>query len=370
MKKKIFMLLALVMAAMTASADDAPTFNLTVGANAHGSFEFLVNDNEATPEQGVIKVAEGDVVKLTIKPDEGYVINKVTGEWSAVMAAARALVPAEDPTVDALKDFDLEDITNDDKATIRTYQFTMLRADVEVSATYKKIAVVTTHPTPAGDPIIYNKQMQDLVIAGESESEGNGTQMMYKLGEDGEYSTEIPQAKRMGDYTIYYYAKAIDTDNYVDSEVYELKSSIGGPARDLWDLIIEAQTYLAYMQTLTPQTSKLRAAEKTLTTAINAAIVVCELDNPTKSRVSAAYKTLTTALNAAKKQGGKMPDNFQPVPAYDFFDTVGIDAPETDVEPAETSVSTVWFDLNGRRLECQPARKGIYIHNGRKVVVR
>ena len=88
---------------------------------------------------------------------------------------------------------------------------------------------------------------------------------------DGEYSEEIPQAKRMGDYTIYYYVKATDTDNYVDSEVYELKSSIGGPARDLWDLIIEAQTYLAYMQTLTPQTSKLRAAEKTLTTALNAA---------------------------------------------------------------------------------------------------
>ena len=367
MKKKIFMLLALVMAAMTASADDAPTFNLTVGANAHGSFEFLVNDNEATPEQGVIKVAEGDVVKLTITPEEGYVINKVTGEWSAVMAAARALVPAEDPTVDALKDFDLKDITNDDKATIRTYQFTMLRADVEVSATYKKIAVVTTHPQPAGDPIIYNKQMQDLIT---NDGQAEGGTLMYKIGEDGEYSEEIPQAKRMGDYTIYYYVKATDTDNYVDSEVYELKSSIGGPARDLWDLIIEAQTYLAYMQTLTPQTSKLRAAEKTLTTAINAAIVVCELDNPTKSRVSAAYKTLTTALNAAKKQGGKMPDNFQPVPAYDLFDTVGIDAPETDVEPAETAVSTVWFDLNGRRLECQPARKGIYIHNGRKVVVR
>lgn len=365
MKKKIFMLLALVMAAMTASADDAPTFNLTVGANAHGSFEFLVNDNEATPEQGVIKVAEGDVVKLTIKPDEGYVINKVTGEWSAVMAAARALVPAEDPTVDALKDFDLEDITNDDKATIRTYQFTMLRADVEVSATYKKIAVVTTHPTAINPD--YKKEMQDLIT---NDGQAEGGTLMYKIGEDGEYSEEIPQAKRMGDYTIYYYAKATDTDNYVDSEVYELKSSIGGPARDLWDLIIEAQTYLAYMQTLTPQTSKLRAAEKTLTTAINAAIVVCELDNPTKSRVSAAYKTLTTALNAAKKQGGKMPDNFQPVPAYDFFDTVGIDAPETDVEPAETAVSTVWFDLNGRRLECQPARKGIYIHNGRKVVVR
>ena len=32
--------------------------------------------------------------------------------------------------------------------------------------------------------------------------------------------------------------------------------------------------------------------------------------------------------------------------------------------------SATWFDLNGRRLASKPTQKGIYIHNGRKEVVR
>ena len=30
----------------------------------------------------------------------------------------------------------------------------------------------------------------------------------------------------------------------------------------------------------------------------------------------------------------------------------------------------VWYDLNGRRLQSKPARKGVYIHNGKKVVIK
>ena len=29
-----------------------------------------------------------------------------------------------------------------------------------------------------------------------------------------------------------------------------------------------------------------------------------------------------------------------------------------------------WYDLSGRRLEGKPAKKGVYIHNGKKEVVR
>jgi hypothetical protein len=28
-----------------------------------------------------------------------------------------------------------------------------------------------------------------------------------------------------------------------------------------------------------------------------------------------------------------------------------------------------WYDLNGRKLNGKPTKKGLYIHNGRKVVV-
>ena len=29
-----------------------------------------------------------------------------------------------------------------------------------------------------------------------------------------------------------------------------------------------------------------------------------------------------------------------------------------------------WYDMNGRRLQGKPARKGIYILNGKKVVIK
>ena len=45
-------------------------------------------------------------------------------------------------------------------------------------------------------------------------------------------------------------------------------------------------------------------------------------------------------------------------------DTTGIDAIEN-----VTIDNEGWYDLNGRKLQSAPNRKGIYIHNGRKVVV-
>ena len=38
-------------------------------------------------------------------------------------------------------------------------------------------------------------------------------------------------------------------------------------------------------------------------------------------------------------------------------------------ESGSEGVAGAWFDLNGRRLSGKPTARGIYIHNGRKVVV-
>ena len=45
--------------------------------------------------------------------------------------------------------------------------------------------------------------------------------------------------------------------------------------------------------------------------------------------------------------------------------TTGIDAIEN-----VTIDNEGWYDLQGRKLQAKPNRKGIYIHNGKKVVVR
>ena len=46
--------------------------------------------------------------------------------------------------------------------------------------------------------------------------------------------------------------------------------------------------------------------------------------------------------------------------------TTGIDASLVNSE----EVNSVWYDLNGRRLQGKPSQKGIYIKNGRKVVIK
>ena len=46
--------------------------------------------------------------------------------------------------------------------------------------------------------------------------------------------------------------------------------------------------------------------------------------------------------------------------------TTGIDASLVNSE----EVNSVWYDLNGRKLQGKPSQKGIYIKNGRKVVIK
>ena len=46
--------------------------------------------------------------------------------------------------------------------------------------------------------------------------------------------------------------------------------------------------------------------------------------------------------------------------------TTGVDASLVNSE----EVNSVWYDLNGRRLQGKPSQKGIYIKNGRKVVIK
>ena len=45
--------------------------------------------------------------------------------------------------------------------------------------------------------------------------------------------------------------------------------------------------------------------------------------------------------------------------------TTSIDASLVNSE----EVNSVWYDLNGRKLNGKPSQKGIYIKNGKKVVV-
>ena len=63
--KKIFSILALALAAMTASAKVAESYKLTVGKSEKGTVMFLVNGSE------VDAAAEGTTVTMEITPEGG-----------------------------------------------------------------------------------------------------------------------------------------------------------------------------------------------------------------------------------------------------------------------------------------------------------
>ena len=119
MKQKLFALLALVMTAMTASAVETPTYSLTKadGAEAHGTIAFTVGDNTNATE-----AAEGQTVTVTVTYEEGWGVNKISGQWIAAVAASRG--------VDMLSSFELT------PASVNSWTFTMERADAEISVEY------------------------------------------------------------------------------------------------------------------------------------------------------------------------------------------------------------------------------------------
>ena len=123
MKQKLFILFALLITTMTASATDVPTYSLTKanGAEAHGTITFKVGENTVTSAK------EGDVVTVIVNQNSGWIINEVSGQWYAAVAATRG--------VHMLNAVTLTPVTGQ----TNQWTFTMERANVEISASYKKL---------------------------------------------------------------------------------------------------------------------------------------------------------------------------------------------------------------------------------------
>ena len=128
MKQKLFILFALLITTMTASADVIPTYDLKKanGAEAHGSITFKVGDNTVTSAK------EGDVVTVIVNQNSGWIINEVSGQWYAAQANARAATRG----VGILNAVTLTPVTGQ----TNQWTFTMERANVEINCTYKAVA--------------------------------------------------------------------------------------------------------------------------------------------------------------------------------------------------------------------------------------
>ena len=148
MKKKIFSLLVLLMAAVTGAwADIIPTYDLSVGTNDHGNVKFYVGEAEVT------KAAEGATVTVAIEPNTGWVVNKPSGQWGAAIAKAPR-------RVDMLKDFELTKLLGQDN----TWSFVMQRANAEISVTYKKLLTNADITVADIAAVTYTGQAQEPVV--------------------------------------------------------------------------------------------------------------------------------------------------------------------------------------------------------------
>ena len=138
--KKIFSILALALAAITASAKEAG-FDLTVGKSEKGKIAFLVNGSE------VKSAPEGAAVTMEITPQGGYVVKEVTNSLYTDWNSARA------QAIDITTSVEMKKVTDN------VYTFTMPRASVEVNVTYD-IEI----PTPAEDKKDEEKKVTDVKL--------------------------------------------------------------------------------------------------------------------------------------------------------------------------------------------------------------
>ena len=138
--KKIFSILALALAAMTASAEAG--FDLTVGKSEKGKIAFLVGGSE------VKSAPEGAAVTMEITPEGGYVVKEVTNSLYTDWNSARAASAIDITTGVEMK-----------KVTENVYTFTMPRACVKVNVEYD-IEI----PTPAEDKKDEEKEVTDVKL--------------------------------------------------------------------------------------------------------------------------------------------------------------------------------------------------------------
>ena len=137
--KKIFSILALALAAITASAKEAESYKLTVGESEKGTVTFLVEGSEEKT------AAEGTTVTMEITPQGGYVVKEVTNSLYTDWNSARA------QAIDITTSVEMKKVTDN------VYTFTMPRANVEVNVTYD-IEI----PTPAEDKKDEQKEVTDV----------------------------------------------------------------------------------------------------------------------------------------------------------------------------------------------------------------
>ena len=290
--------------------------------------------------------------------------------------------------------------------------------DVELEVEYYPAATLTTAPTSIGE-VYATGSAQALVTGGEAD----GGSFEYALGTDDQtapttgWTATVPEEAALGTYFVWY--KVVGDAEHSDCETAPacLTATIKG-----FPVTVASGEYVTYYSnmalTLEPSETEAKlytisavgteTATATEITSANAempfliyngaaaekTIILIPTDATTNQAVAPKFKgTLTGgtiaaststknnyAFNgkqfvwvkealpvAANKCWLEIPNSANAAPAMTivFGEVTGIGV----IDKGQLT-NDIWYDLNGRKLQGRPTKKGVYINNGRKVVIK
>ena len=290
--------------------------------------------------------------------------------------------------------------------------------DVELEVEYYPAATLTTAPTSIGE-VYATGSAQALVTGGEAA----GGSFEYALGTDDQtapttgWTATVPEEAALGTYFVWY--KVVGDATHSDCETAPacLTATIKG-----FPVTVASGEYVTYYSdmalTLEPSETEAKlytisavgteTATATEITSANAempfliyngaaaekTIILIPTDATTNQAVAPEFKgTLTggtiaastSTLNnyafngkqfvwvkealpvAANKCWLEIPNSANAAPAMTivFGEVTGIGV----IDKGQLT-NDIWYDVNGRKLQGRPTKKGVYINNGRKVVIK
>lgn len=219
---------------------------------------------------------------------------------------------------------------------------------------FKEDAVLTTTPTAVAD-LVYTGEPLTLVMAGVAE----GGEVQYALSADGEFSAELPTATYPGDYTVYYKVVGDDSHNSLP---------IVGP---IIATINKAAGVISFAESSMSKTYGDADFTNTLTNTgdgtvtyssdnMNVAIVNSETGEVTIKGAGTATIKATVVDGTNYTYATKTAQYTVTVETATGISDVKTDAAEKGK----------WYDLSGRPLNGKPTKAGVYVKNGKKVVIK
>ena len=399
---------------------------LAVETNAHGTFAFK---NAAGENIANGKAMEGDEVTMTITPDDGYTVKEVWGEWSAPWEAAtsRGTGPSlqnriEMTPVEGNPDtwtFSMPYLGVEFNAT---YKKLLTNADITITdiqdVTYNSQVLMPTFVVKDGQKVLkngvdYTVTYDNNVNAGEATSENAPSFTITAMPDNDTYAGERVQTFTINRrFTVIYYDSLEISKNPGDAPFTNwltyggdgmLTYTISGSdiatvnertgevtltgeqgAFAVIATIEESDNYLydsrtaAYVVTVGMDVEKpvVKEGDDPVVVA-NRLALKADVDKAKAIEPVNPQSDAAKALAAAIKEAEKLitADNATLKKLQDARLALAqaiedLDGETTGIKNLNVNVNDNWYDLNGRRVANGQLKKGVYIKNGKKVVIK